>query len=690
MATAEELLVRIDATTESLRRELRRGDQAVGSFASSVNTKLAGIDKTFSGISAGIAKVNGLLGAIGVGIGIGALVNLGRSALNLADDLQDTAAQLGVSTDALQVFRFAAAETGVQAGQLDQALLKLNTAIGDAASGDDSAENKFKALGIAFADASGAARSSEAVLADLADLIQSLPTPAERAAAAAELLGERAGPRLVPLLSGGAKGLRDFGNAARDAGQVMEKETIDRLARAQRSIEKFRNGLVIATGEVLDFLSGLQVDDATPARLAVVTREIENTKKALADLRDGGPLSAVANAFGSEARQAERLNGLLAERQRLLDKLAPGRTKDDLAVVPTAPGSLNLGDESDAEAAAKKIESAIDAVRLKIAQTAADLAEDPLGKALAENFARAGLELDDFSAKAEELRALTELQVEGDTRLAIANEALTAARDADREAVTEWNKVQEEGKQLTEDLRTPTEEYAATVERLNFLLREGAIDAEAYGRGLKQAGEDLEEADQKTKDFKDATEDAAQTIGTAFEDAVLRGEDLRGVLQGLLEDIGRIILRLTVTKPLENFLTDNLGSLGSLLGLFGPSASAGAAASQSLAAGGPLFNFAEGGSFKVGGAGGTDSQLVAFRASPNERVTVTRPDQAMGGGTSLQIGSINIDATGGTREQNADAAQQISQSLRRELQAFVKGEIRSAARPTSPLNGAFA
>lgn len=43
-----------------------------------------------------------------------------------------------------------------------------------------------------------------------------------------------------------------------------------------------------------------------------------------------------------------------------------------------------------------------------------------------------------------------------------------------------------------------------------------------------------------------------------------------------------------------------------------------------------VMGFANGGSFTVGGSGGTDSQLVQFKASPNERVTVTTPGQ--GGG----------------------------------------------------------
>ena len=47
-----------------------------------------------------------------------------------------------------------------------------------------------------------------------------------------------------------------------------------------------------------------------------------------------------------------------------------------------------------------------------------------------------------------------------------------------------------------------------------------------------------------------------------------------------------------------------------------------------------------GGSFSVGGSGGPDSQLVAFRATPGERVDVSRPGQnrtgAMQGGEGVQ------------------------------------------------------
>lgn len=59
---------------------------------------------------------------------------------------------------------------------------------------------------------------------------------------------------------------------------------------------------------------------------------------------------------------------------------------------------------------------------------------------------------------------------------------------------------------------------------------------------------------------------------------------------------------------------------------------------------GKLFGFARGGSFKVGagnGLHGVDSQLVAFRASPNETVSITRPDQERGNSGSTNV-SVNI------------------------------------------------
>jgi hypothetical protein len=697
MATAEQLLVRIDATTEQLRRELKRGETAVGSFAGNVNSRLASIDKTFSGIGAGIGKINGLLGAIGVGIGIAALVNLGRSALDLADDLQDTAAQLGISTEALQVFRFAAAETGVEAGQLDQAILKLTNTIGEAASGDETAEKKFKALGIAFTDASGAARSSQAVLDDLANLIQSLSSPAERAAAAATLLGERAGPRLVPLLADGAQGLRDYGEAAHKANQVLGDETLATLAKAQREIEKFTNSLTIAAGEVIAFFS----EAASVDEQFGLERQIKRTVDRIDELREainlaksgGGGIFAGLEDVPELEAEMERLIRLRNELFGQLDSKPQGHAGRGITFAPTTPaGSLNLG--GDGDAAAKKLESALDSVRLKIAQTSADLADDPLGKALAENFDRAGLSLDDFSARAERMRILTELQVELQTRLGIATDGLTAAREADREAVADWNKVQEEGKQITEDLQTPTEEFAATVQRLSFLLQEGAISAETYARGLEKAMEELDGTQELLEDFFDQSFDR---IGSGITEALATGQiemaKFGDIGRAVISELIQLMIKLSLINPLKNALgigDGNAPEIGNLFGLIKKGISAwfgGGFGGSGEAVGGQ--GFATGGSFKVGGSGGTDSKFVGFRATPGEMVNVMRPGQSSGDGVVLSVtNNISVQGSGDSEADNA-FADQIARRVNMAVEAAVNRSISNKMRYGGALHSAF-
>ena len=58
-----------------------------------------------------------------------------------------------------------------------------------------------------------------------------------------------------------------------------------------------------------------------------------------------------------------------------------------------------------------------------------------------------------------------------------------------------------------------------------------------------------------------------------------------------------------------------------------------------------LLGFQHGGSFKVGGSGGRDSQLVAFKASPREKVTVETPGQQkkQGNGNVTYIDARGVD-----------------------------------------------
>jgi sugar phosphate isomerase/epimerase len=64
-------------------------------------------------------------------------------------------------------------------------------------------------------------------------------------------------------------------------------------------------------------------------------------------------------------------------------------------------------------------------------------------------------------------------------------------------ALREEERLREAGRQLTEQLRTPTEAYAASLERLNALLAAGAIEQETFNRAMAQADVDLAAAEDR-------------------------------------------------------------------------------------------------------------------------------------------------------------------------------------------------
>ncbi|MBP1849697.1 hypothetical protein [Rhizobium halophytocola] len=109
--------------------------------------------------------------------------------------------------------------------------------------------------------------------------------------------------------------------------------------------------------------------------------------------------------------------------------------------------------------------------------------------------------------------------------------------------------------------------------------------------------------------LKDVGSDVGQGIQDAFEGI---GSSIAGVIDGTKtwRDVALDALK-SITQNLLSSANFGGGAFGGIFkGLLGG-----------------LFGFANGGSFNVGGAGGVDSQIVAFKASPKENVSITKPGQ---------------------------------------------------------------
>jgi lambda family phage tail tape measure protein len=197
----------------------------------------------------------------------------------------------------------------------------------------------------------------------------------------------------------------------------------------------------------------------------------------------------------------------------------------------------------------------------------------------------------------------TEAQRAEVTRLAGAlydqKEAQEAADDAKREGIR-W----------TQSLLTPSEEYAATLQRITELLNAEAITEQTASRARAQAVEDfadaadfilrqsrvredgirralgdyLDEATNAAKSAQEITEIAFQGMEDALTDMVTKGKlDFRSMSDSIVADITRIAIKQAILTPLAQ------GLMGS--GIAGPiagsaAASGAGAADAATAAGG--------------------------------------------------------------------------------------------------------
>lgn len=212
------------------------------SFVAGLNRSRADVKKwanDIRGAASGINQTLGLAtkaaGAFGIAFGAQQIVSFVKNTIDAAGSLGELAQQIGVTTDTLQVLRFAGSQFGVEAGEMDQAIARLTASIGDANAGNKAMLESFNELGVVTVDVAGKSRSTDAVLRDVAEALSKEADASKRARLEKDLLG-RAGQRLDPILSQGAEGLSEVEAAARKLGVVLSAETIKKMDDASDTI----------------------------------------------------------------------------------------------------------------------------------------------------------------------------------------------------------------------------------------------------------------------------------------------------------------------------------------------------------------------------------------------------------------------------------------------------------------------
>lgn len=177
---------------------------------------------------------------------------------------------------------------------------------------------------------------------------------------------------------------------------------------------------------------------------------------------------------------------------------------------------------------------------------------------------------------------------------------LTADEAAQARTLIETNAALAMQNQLYDEIRGGQEQFALQSAALKVLLDDGRITLDEYNIKLNELKEQLLGLGKDV--YAELNESLGQSLfenaASALSDFVTQGKArFSDFTRSVLNDIFNIIMRLQLMRLLTTLGVPGLGVPG----------------------------FATGGAFTVGGSGGTDSQLVAFRATPGEHVAVTPP-----------------------------------------------------------------
>lgn len=293
-----------------------------------------GIDRMVGKVSGFQSKLGGLKKAIGGAFVVGSVVRFANQTLNAADEIDNLAKQSGLSIEGVQALKIAAEELGVGFEGLRPTINQFRRALDNAESGNVSAKQAFKDLGIEMSDLKGL--NVEQALGLVTRKMYEGAESAQVMAASQKVLGAESTRVQSILMEYGRVGIGGLIDQYKDLIRTQEEViAADRLQELQernaRRISARAGGILakgIATIELL-------ARAATPGG-----KSAEELDKEI---------------FGDPEGQAKLMQDILKRRRELSRKLEEVRAEEQITEINQMRIRLGMTPEERREADIKKL-----------------------------------------------------------------------------------------------------------------------------------------------------------------------------------------------------------------------------------------------------------------------------------------------------------------------------------------------
>ena len=358
-----------------------------------------------------------------------------KGAAEYADEISTLEKTTGLSTDALQEYKYMANLLDVDLETITGSMTKMEKAMSSDA-------KAFEKLGVATRDENGELRDANAVYADTLEALRKIENPVERDTTAMELFGKSA-KDLNPLIETSAEDLDALRKEAHKVGAVMDKDTLSALNDVNDSMD--RMGL---TWDSIKKTLGAKIGIA-------ILPDMKKLTKLFQDFTKTGDIQPLIDGIFRALKNA------ISKAKTQIPKLAKGFGKTIGSILGNLPELIAAG----AELGAALLKGLVTSI-------------PEMGKAIAQAFEKS--QLSDYTvdaiAKIDELgRKIEEIPNKTDRMASSLGEVNAKQKEAEH-----WVKIFDELYQKTNPTAEETAKLQTAVEKLNTLYPELglAIDEE--------------------------------------------------------------------------------------------------------------------------------------------------------------------------------------------------------------------
>jgi hypothetical protein len=261
------MLVRIEATTAQLRREIALGETAVARASDKIDGNLAEVDKAFdrTGVNAGLMQRSISSAFTGMGLAataaVAGLVAITTKTANYAQEISNLAALSNTSTTDFQRLAAGAKTVGVEQGKLADIFKDTTDRAGEFISrGGGEMADFFKEIapkvGVTaqmFANLSG-----PQALQLYYSSLEKAGLNQQQMTTYMEAMADEA-TALIPLLKNNGQGFKELGDKAEAAGNILSGIEVARLVEVNQSIISLEASFAGATRQlVVGMLPGIE------------------------------------------------------------------------------------------------------------------------------------------------------------------------------------------------------------------------------------------------------------------------------------------------------------------------------------------------------------------------------------------------------------------------------------------------